>query len=86
MKKLLITTAILVITAPAFAAETGKTVGQAPPSATSSYYLTQDTASMRCEIANTQPAAGGKLRVLGTAYPNQAAAQTALTADKTCTR
>jgi hypothetical protein len=86
MKKLLITTAILAFAAPAFAAETAKTVGQAPASGTSSFYLTQDTASMRCEIANTQPAAGGKLRLIGAAHATQAEAQTALTADKTCVR
>jgi ABC-type sugar transport system substrate-binding protein len=86
MKKLLITTAILAFAAPAFAADTGKTVGQAPPSGASSFYIAQDTASMRCEVLNNQPAAGGKQRVLGNAYPTQAAAQTALTAEKACTK
>jgi hypothetical protein len=85
MKKLLITTAILAFAAPAFAAETAKTVGQAPAGA-SAYYLAQDTVSMKCEVINAEPAAGGKLKVIGTAHPTHAAAETALTADKTCTK
>ena len=32
----------------------------------------------------TQPAAGGNMKVVGTAHPTQASAQTALAADKTC--
>jgi len=44
MKKLLLATvAILAFTAPSFAQD--KTVGQAPPSGASSFYLAQDTAS-----------------------------------------
>jgi hypothetical protein len=86
MKKLLITTALLAFAAPAFAAETPKTVGQAPAAGASSFYLAQDTGSMKCEVLNTQPAAGGKIKVLGAAYPNHAAAETALTAEKTCIR
>jgi hypothetical protein len=85
MKKLLITTAILAFAATAFAAETPKTVGQAPSGA-STYYLAQDTGSMKCEVINTEPAAGGKLKVIGTAHPTHAAAETALTADKTCVK
>jgi hypothetical protein len=85
MKKLLITTAILAFAAPAFAAETAKTVGQAP-AGSSAYYLAQDTVSMKCEVITTEPAAGGKLKVIGTAHPTHAAAETALTADKTCTK
>jgi type 1 fimbria pilin len=85
MKKILLATvAIFVFTAPSFAAETGKTVGQAPPSSASSFYLTQDTATMKCQVVNVQPAAGVNLKVIGAAHPTQASAETALTADKTC--
>ena len=83
MKKLLITTAMLAFATTAFAAETPKTVGQAPAGG-SAYYLAQDTASMKCEVLSAQPAAGGKLKVIGAAHTTQAEAQTALTADKTC--
>jgi hypothetical protein len=85
MKKILLATvAILAFTAPSFAAEPEKTVGQAPPSGASSFYLTQDTATMKCQVANAQPAAGGNWKVIGTAHPTHASAETALTADKTC--
>jgi hypothetical protein len=85
MKKILLATAVtLAFAAPSFAAETAKTVGQAPPSGASSFYLAQDTASMKCQVVNTLPASGGSVKVVGTAYTTQAAAQTALTADKTC--
>ena len=81
MKKILLATvAILAFAAPTFAAETGKTVGQAPQS----FYLTQDTATMKCEIVETQPVAGGKVKVVGIAHPTKASAETALKADKTC--
>lgn len=87
MKKILLATvAILVFTAPSFAAETGKTVGQAPPSSASSFYLTQDTATMKCQVVNIQPAAGGNLKVIGAAHPTQASAETALKADKACVK
>ena len=86
MKKLLITTTALAFAASAFAAETPKTVGQAPPSGASAYYLAQDTASMKCEILTTQPAAGGKMKVIGAAHTTQADAQAAMTADKTCAK
>jgi hypothetical protein len=83
MKKiLLVTIAILAFAAPSFAQD--KTVGQAPPSGASSFYLAQDTATMKCQIVNTQPAAGGNMKVIGAAHRTQASAQTALTADKTC--
>jgi hypothetical protein len=83
MKKILLATvAILAFTAPSFAQD--KTVGQAPPSGASSFYVAQDTASMKCEVVNAQPAAGGNMKVIGAAHPTQASAQTALTADKTC--
>jgi hypothetical protein len=87
MKKILLATvAILAFAAPSFAAEPDKTVGQAPPSGASSFYLAQDTATMKCQVVNTQPAAGGNMKVIGAAHPTQASAQTALTADKTCTK
>jgi hypothetical protein len=85
MKKiLLVTVAILAFAAPSFAQD--KTVGQAPPSGASSFYVAQDTASMKCQVVNAQPAAGGNMKVIGAAHPTQASAQTALTADKTCAR
>jgi hypothetical protein len=86
MKKILLATAaVLAFAAPALAAEPEKTVGQAPSAATS-FYLAQDTATMKCEVVSAQPAAGGKTKVIGMAHPTQASAQTALTADKTCTK
>jgi hypothetical protein len=92
MKKILLATvAILAFAAPSFAAETAKpaepakTVGQAPPSA-ASFYLTQDTATMKCQVLDAKPAAGSSIKVIGTVHPTQASAQTALTADKTCTK
>ncbi|SHG54264.1 hypothetical protein [Bradyrhizobium erythrophlei] len=78
---LLATVAILAFAAPSFAAEPDKTVGQAPPS---SFYLAQDTATMKCEVVNVQPAAGGSMKAIGTAHPTKASAETALKADKTC--
>jgi len=87
MKKILFATvATLAFAAPAFAAEPAATVGQAPPSAASSFYLAQDTGTMRCQVVSAQPAAGGSLKVIGSSHPTQASAQTALTADKTCAR
>jgi hypothetical protein len=85
MKKILLATvAILAFTAPSFAAEPDKTVGQAPASGASSFYLAQDTATMKCQVVTTQPATGGTLKVIGAAHPTHASAETALTADKTC--
>ena len=86
MKKILLATvAILAFAAPAFAQDkTDKTIGQAPPSGASSFYLAQDTATMKCQVVNAQPAAGGNMKVIGAAHPTQASAQTALKADKTC--
>jgi hypothetical protein len=81
---LLATVAILAFTAPSFAAEPAKTVGQAPASGASAFYVAQDTATMKCQVVNTQPAAGGGMKVIGMAHPTQASAETALTADKTC--
>lgn len=83
MKKILLATvAILAFTAPSFAQD--KTVGQAPPSGASSFYLAQDTATMKCEVVNAQPAAGGSMKIIGMAHPTQASAKAALAADKTC--
>jgi hypothetical protein len=81
---LLATVAILAFTAPSFAAEPAKTVGQAPASGASAFYVAQDTATMKCQVVNTQPAAGGGMKVIGMAHPTQPSADTALTADKTC--
>ena len=64
MKKILLATvAIVAFSAPSFAAEKAKTVGQAPPS----FYLAQDTATMKCQIVETQPVAGGSMKVVGAA-------------------
>jgi hypothetical protein len=83
MKKVLLATvAILAFAAPSFAQD--KTVGQAPPSGASSFYLAQDTGTMKCRVVNAQPAAGGNTKVIGAAHPTQASAETALAADKTC--
>jgi ABC-type sugar transport system substrate-binding protein len=82
-KILLATVAILAFTAPSFAQQ-DKTIGQAPPAGASSFYVAQDTATMKCHVVNAQPAAGGNMKVVGTAHPTMASAQTALTADKTC--
>jgi hypothetical protein len=85
MKKVLLATVvILAFAAPSFGAEPAKTVGQAPPSGASSFYLAQDTATMKCQIVEAQPAAGGSMKVVGAAHPTKASAETALTADKTC--
>jgi hypothetical protein len=83
-KILLATVAILAFAAPSFAQD--KTTGQAPPSGASSFYLAQDTATMKCQVVNTQPAAGGNMKVIGTAHPTQASAETALKADKACAK
>ncbi len=81
MKKILLATvATLALAAPSFAAEPEKTVGQAPQS----FYLAQDTATMKCQIVESQPVAGGKVKVVGAAHSTKAAAETALKADKTC--
>jgi hypothetical protein len=51
-----------------------------------SFYLAQDTATMKCQVVNAQPAAGGNMTVIGAAHPTQASADTALAAEKTCTK
>ena len=81
-KILLAMVAILAFAAPSFAQQ-DKTTGQAPPSGASSFYLAQDSTTMRCQVVNAQPA-GGNMKVIGTAHPTQAEAQTALAAEKTC--
>ena len=84
MKKILLATvAVLAFAAPSFAQQ-DKTTGQAPPSGASSFYLAQDTGTMKCRVVNAQPAAGGNMKVIGAAHPTQASAETALAADKTC--
>jgi hypothetical protein len=87
MKKVLLATvAVLAFAAPSFAAEPAKTVGQAPPSSAASFYLAQDSATMKCQIVETQPAAGGSVKVVGAAHPTKESAETALKADKTCAK
>ena len=82
MKKILLATvAILAFAAPSFAAETGKTVGSSAPQ---SFYLAQDTATMKCQVVEIEPVAGGKIKVVGAAHSTKASAETALKADKTC--
>lgn len=76
---LLATVAIVAFSAPSFA-QMPKTTGQAPPS----FYLAQDTASMKCQIVETQPVAGGGMKVVGAAHSTKASAEAALKADKTC--
>jgi hypothetical protein len=86
MKKVLLATvAILAFGAPSFAQN--NTTGQAPSSnAGNLFYLAQDTATMKCQVSNVQPAAGGNMKVIGAAHPTQAEAQTALAAEKTCAK
>ncbi len=87
MKKiLLVTAAVLSFAAPSFAAEPAKTVGQSPSSTATSFYLAQDTATIKCQIVNALPATGGGMKVVGAAHPTEASAQTALSADKSCAR
>jgi hypothetical protein len=83
MKKILLSAVtVLAFTAPSFAAEPAKTVGQAP----TSFYLAQDTATMKCQIVETQPVAGGSMKAIGAAHATKASAETALKADKTCAK
>jgi len=81
-RTLLATVAVLAFASPLFAAETGKTVGQSP----SSFYLAQDTATMKCQIVESQPAAGSTMKVVGAPHTTKAAAEAALKADKTCSK
>jgi hypothetical protein len=81
MKKILLATvAVFALAAPSFAAETPKTVGQAP----GSFYVVQDTATMKCDVVEARPAAGGTTKVVGAAHATKAAAETAWKADKSC--
>ncbi len=81
-RTLLATVAVLALASPLFAAETGKTVGQSP----SSFYLAQDTATMKCQIVESQPATGSNMKVVGAAHTTKASAEAALKADKACAR
>ena len=84
-KILFATVAILAFATPSFAQQ-DKTTGQAPPTGASSFYLAQDTATMKCQVVNAQPAAGGNMKVIGMGHPSRAEAQTALAAEKTCAK
>jgi hypothetical protein len=84
-KLLLVMIAVLAITAPSFAQQ-DRTTGQAPATGASSFYLTQDPATMRCKVVNAQPAPGDNMKVIGTAHPTQAEAQAALEAERTCAK
>jgi hypothetical protein len=77
---LLATVAIVAFSASSFAAETAKPIGQAP----SSFYLAQDTATMKCQIVESRPVAGSRMKAIGTVRSTRASAETALNADKTC--
>ena len=81
-KNLLATATIVAFSAPSFAAETAKTVDQAPPS----FYLAQDTATLKCQIVESQSAAGSSMKVVGGAHSAKASAEMALKADKTCAK
>ena len=77
---LLATVAIVAFSAPSFAAETAKPVGQELPS----FYLAQDTATMKCQIIESRLVGGSRMKAIGTAHSTRASAETALAADKTC--
>ena len=79
-KSLLATVAIVACSVPSIAAETAKAVGQSPLS----FYLAQDTATLKCQIVELRPVAGSRMTAIGTAHSTRAAAETALNADKTC--
>ena len=81
---LLATVAILAFAAPSFAQDKDKTTGQAPPSGASSFYVVQNTTTMKCAVINRQPAADDKMKVIGAAHSSQVEAQTALIAYNTC--
>jgi len=48
--------------------------------------LAQDTATMKCQIVETQPVAGSSMKVVGAAHSTKTSAETALKADKTCAK
>jgi len=81
-KSLLATVAIVAFSVPSFAAEPVKTVGQS----SLSFYLAQDTATLKCQIVETRPVAGSSVKVVGAAHLTKALAETALQADKTCAK
>ena len=41
---------------------------------------------MKCQIVESQPAAGGSMKVVGAAHTTKASAQAALKGDKTCAK
>ena len=85
-KILLATVTLLAFATPSFAAETGKSEpGKTVGAAAGAFYLVQDTATMKCQIVETQPVAGGTTKLVGAAHPTKASAETALKADKACT-
>ena len=83
MKKILLATvAIVAFSALSLAAEKAKTVGQS----SLSFYLAQDTGTLKCQIVETRPVAGSSVKVVGAAHSTKALAETALQADKTCAK
>ena len=84
MKKSLLATAVLALAAPSVETESAKAGGQPPPASAPSFYLAQDTATMKCQVVNTRPSAGGSINIIGVAHASRAGAETALKADKTC--
>ena len=81
-KSLLATLAIVAFSVPSIAAEPAKTVGQS----SLSFYLAQDTATLKCQIVETRPVAGSSVKVVGAAHSTKALAETAMQADKTCAK
>jgi len=51
--------------------------------APTSFYLAQDTATLKCQIVETEPVADGAVKVIGAPHTTKASAETALKADKT---
>lgn len=87
MKNVLLATfAILAFAAPSFAAETAKEPAKTVGQAAHSFYLAQDSTTLKCQIVEAQPAAGGSMKVVGAAHSTMASAETALKADKTCVK
>jgi opacity protein-like surface antigen len=70
MNKLLLATAAIVVafSASSFAAVTVEPVSQTPPS----FYLAQDTATNECQIVETRPVGGSRVKVIGTAHSTRA--------------
>jgi hypothetical protein len=83
---LLATVTLLAFATPSFAAEPGKSEpGKTVGAAAGAFYLVQDTATMKCQVVESQPVAGGTTKLVGAAHPTKASAETALKADKACT-